>query len=61
MSDISQKKRTKGRTPARAEVIKPNTNTAKGGILRALRTSPLMGAGLDLNRLAVAERKVDLG
>ena len=33
---------------------------AKGGILRALRRSPLVGADLDLGRLIVAERQVDL-
>jgi hypothetical protein len=32
----------------------------KGGILRALRRSPLVGADLDLRRTATAARKVDL-
>ncbi|MDR3719759.1 MAG: hypothetical protein P4K98_13250 [Bryobacteraceae bacterium] len=33
---------------------------SKGGILSALRRSPLVGADLDLARLAAAARKVDL-
>ena|ERR1700733_13780776 len=33
---------------------------AKGGILNALRRSPLVGADLDLNRPATLGRKVDL-
>jgi hypothetical protein len=33
---------------------------AKGGILGALRRSPLVGAELDLERSAAADRKVDL-
>ena len=32
----------------------------KGGILNALRRSPLVGADLDLNRPAVVGRRVDL-
>jgi len=32
----------------------------KGGILEALRRSPLVGADLDLNRPLAAGRKVDL-
>jgi len=32
----------------------------KGGILNALRRSPLVGAGLDLRRSPAAARKVDL-
>jgi hypothetical protein len=32
----------------------------KGGILNALRRSPLVGADLDLNRRVAAGRKVDL-
>jgi hypothetical protein len=32
---------------------------AKGGILSALRRSPLVGAGLDLKRPAIPGRKVD--
>ena len=32
----------------------------KGGILGALRRSPLVGAGLDLHRPETAARKVDL-
>ncbi len=32
----------------------------KGGILDALRRSPLVGADLDLRRLAARERKTDL-
>ena|ERR1017187_5228345 len=32
----------------------------KGGILSALRRSPLIGAGLDLRRPRAAARKVDL-
>jgi hypothetical protein len=32
----------------------------KGGILNALRRSPLVGADLDLNRLLTPGRKVDL-
>jgi hypothetical protein len=32
----------------------------KGGILNALRRSPLVGAGLDLNRPLTPGRKVDL-
>ncbi len=31
-----------------------------GGILNALRRSPLVGAGLDLNRPVTPDRKVDL-
>ena len=33
---------------------------SKGGILNALRRSPLVGADLDLNRSATSGRKVDL-
>lgn len=33
---------------------------AKGGVLAALRRSPLVGAGLDLTRPFVAGRKADL-
>lgn len=33
---------------------------AKGGILNALRRSPLVGAELDLKRPAAVDRKVDL-
>jgi hypothetical protein len=33
---------------------------AKGGILSALRRSPLVGAELNLKRPATADRKVDL-
>ena len=33
---------------------------AKGGILRALRRSPLAGAELNLKRPAAADRKIDL-
>jgi hypothetical protein len=33
---------------------------AKGGILRALRRSPLVGAELNLKRPAAADRKVDM-
>jgi hypothetical protein len=33
---------------------------AKGGILSALRRSPLVGADLDLKRAPAAARKVDL-
>jgi len=32
----------------------------KGGILSALRRSPLVGSGLDLKRPVIAGRKVDL-
>jgi hypothetical protein len=32
----------------------------KGGILKALRRSPLVGANLDLNRPVTAGRRVDL-
>ncbi len=32
----------------------------KGGILKALRRSPLVGADLDLNRPLASDRKVDL-
>jgi hypothetical protein len=32
----------------------------KGGILRALRRSPLVGANLDLSRPATSGRQVDL-
>lgn len=34
--------------------------SAKGGILNALRRSPLVGADLDLSRAATRGRKVDL-
>lgn len=33
---------------------------AKGGILKALRRSPLVGSELDLDRLATPDRPVDL-
>jgi len=36
------------------------TESKKGGILGALRRSPLVGADLDLRRPATATRKVDL-
>jgi hypothetical protein len=41
--------RTLGRQPA-----------PRGGILKALRRSPLVGAGLDLKRPVAASRRVDL-
>jgi hypothetical protein len=34
--------------------------TSRGGILNALRRSPLVGAELNLDRLVTANRKVDL-
>jgi hypothetical protein len=33
---------------------------SKGGLLRALRASPLVGAGLDLKRLRPRMRKIEL-
>jgi hypothetical protein len=33
---------------------------AKGGVLKAFRRSPMVGADLELERRVVAERKVDL-
>jgi hypothetical protein len=35
-------------------------DSPKGGILNALRRSPLVGAGLDLTRQRTSGRKVDL-
>ncbi len=37
-----------------------NQSAEKGGILAALRRSPLVGADLDLRRPAVRERRIDL-
>ena len=43
------------------EVVRGSMAEAKrGGILRALRRSPLVGADLDLARPVTANRKVDL-
>lgn len=40
--------------------IAPQQPSSKGGIWRALRNSPLVGADLDLTRPRVPGRKVDL-
>ena len=37
-----------------------DTTTRRGGVLAALRRSPLVGADLDLSRPVPASRKVDL-
>ena len=42
------------------ERIEPRQPSSKGGIWRALRNSPLVGADLDFTRDRVTERKVDL-
>jgi hypothetical protein len=38
----------------------PDETTSKGGVLRALRRSPLVGADLKLARSVISGRKVDL-
>jgi hypothetical protein len=42
-----------------SEGVAPESTTT-GGVLAWLRRSPLVGAGLDLSRPVVAERKIDL-
>lgn len=41
-------------------LVLANQAEPRGGILSALRCSPLVGAGLDLGRSQVIERRVDL-
>ena len=50
-----------GMSPApRARAGQPARPPAKGGILAALRRSPLVGAELDLERSRESSRSVDL-